>query len=158
MSHVYVSRVLDASVDAVWALLGRFEGLPDVLENVESELEHGSAPVVGAVRRLVMPGAPEMRERLVGMDAADRSYRYEMPSESIPFPIRSYLSTVRVRPVTASGSTFAEWFCDFDCDADVEAKMQRAFERSYTSFFDQLEKRLGSGSSSPAAAATPSPR
>ncbi|GGJ67526.1 hypothetical protein GCM10010121_092790 [Streptomyces brasiliensis] len=83
------------------------------------------------------------RERLVSMDAHDRSYRYEFPPDAIPFPVRTYVATIRVRPVTSSVHTFVEWYGDYDCDADVEDEMREAFLSCYSAFTADLAAYFG---------------
>lgn len=77
------------------------------------------------------------------MDDRDRSYRYEFAEWAVPFPVRSYLATIRVRPVTTTAATFLEWYGDFDCDADVEDEMSEAFLSRYAAFTDGLAQHLG---------------
>ncbi|GAA1518712.1 hypothetical protein GCM10009788_23450 [Nocardioides humi] len=125
-------------------MLGRFESIADFVGKLSAgELEGGGGPVVGAVRRLTIATGGVARERLVSMDARDRSYQYEFPAESIPFPVRSYLATIRVRPVTSTGTTFVEWYGDFDCDAAVEEEMRTAFLSRYVAFTADLVAHLG---------------
>ncbi|GGJ41283.1 SRPBCC family protein [Streptomyces brasiliensis] len=145
MSRAYVSDVLPAPVDTVWAVLGRFEGIADFVEKLSGgELEGDAGPAVGAVRRLVIrDGGQVVRERLVGMDAVDRSYSYDFPPGENPFPVRSYRATIRVRPVTRTNETFVEWYGDFDSDADVEAEMREAFVSRYSTFLRNLCGHLG---------------
>ncbi|TYL55505.1 SRPBCC family protein [Nocardioides sp. BGMRC 2183] len=143
MSRAYFSTVLAAPVDTVWAVLGRFEAIADFVDKLSAgEIEGGGEPVVGSVRSLTIASGGVARERLVSMDAHDRSYRYEFPAESIPFPVRSYVATIRVRPITSTDDTFVEWYGDFDCDAAVEEKMREAFLSRYVAFTRNLADHL----------------
>ncbi|GAA4753082.1 hypothetical protein GCM10023350_42980 [Nocardioides endophyticus] len=144
MSRAYFSTVVAAPVDAVWDVLGRFERIADFVGKLDhGELEGGGEPVIGSVRRLSIATGGVARERLVSMDALDRSYRYEFPAESIPFPVRAYLATIRVRPVTSADATFVEWYGDYDCDADVDREMREAFVGRYAAFTADLARHLG---------------
>lgn len=144
MSRAYFSTVVPAPVDTVWAVLGRFESIAGFVGKLSAgEVEGDGGPVVGSVRRLTIATGGVARERLVSMDALDRSYRYEFPEGSCPFPVRSYLATIRVRPVTSSGTTFVEWYGDFDCDAAVEEEMREAFLSRYSAFTADLARHLG---------------
>ncbi|MEF9901629.1 SRPBCC family protein [Streptomyces sp. P9-A2] len=145
MSRAYVSDILPAPVDTVWAVLGRFEDIADFVEKLsEGGLEGEGGPAVGSVRRLVLrDGGRVVRERLVAMDADDRSYSYGFPPGENPFPVRSYRATIRVRPVTRTNGTFVEWYGDFDCDAGVEAEMHEAFASRYSAFLGNLRDHLG---------------
>ncbi|MEU6526119.1 SRPBCC family protein [Streptomyces sp. NPDC046924] len=145
MSRAYFSEVLPAPVDTVWAVLGRFEDIADFVGKLSGgELEGDAGPVVGSVRRLVLrDGGRVVRERLVAMDADDRSYSYDFPPGENPFPVRGYRATIRVRPVTRTNETFVEWYGDFDSDAGVEADMREAFVSRYSTFLENLRDHLG---------------
>lgn len=144
MARAYFSAIVPAPVDEVWPVLGRFESIADFVAKLSAgELEGGTGPVVGAVRRLTLTAGGQARERLVSMDARDRSYTYEFPLGSNPFPVRSYLATIRVRPVSSTGETFVEWYGDYDCDAAAEAEMREAFLSRYSAFTADLCRHLG---------------
>ena len=53
-----------------------------------------------------------IRERLLSLDDARHcfSYNFEKPA----FPVKNYLATLRLYPVTHSDQTFAEWEATFD--------------------------------------------
>lgn len=143
MTRAYFSDIVPAPVDQVWAVLGRFEAISDFVHKLTAgEIENGPGPVVGSVRLLTLRGGGQVRERLVSMDAADRSYRYEFPEGQCPFPVRSYLATIRVRPVTTQDATFVEWYGDYDCDADVVESMRETFAGRYSEFIGNLHEYL----------------
>jgi len=127
MARSYASAVVPASADEVWSLVRDFNGLPNWHPAITgSEIEGGgSAEAVSAVRALTLADGGAVRERLVGLDDVGRSYTYEIVTG--PFPIRSYRSTIRVLPVTATGQAFVEWFGDYDADAADEAELDKAF-------------------------------
>lgn len=129
MPRPYASGVVPADADAVWRLVRDFNGLPAWHPAIAtSEIEAGPAATeVGAVRKLGMPDGGVVRERLVTLDDVARSYTYDIVES--PFPIRSYRSTIRVAPVTATGESFVEWWCDYDADAADEADLNSTFSR-----------------------------
>ncbi len=144
MSTAYFSDVIPAPVDAVWGVLGRFDRIPDFVHKIAAgQIEGTDGPVVGSVRLLTLQDGRQVRERLVSMDAIDRSYRYDFPPGANPFPVRSYLATIRVRPVTTQGATFVEWYGDFDCDSDVLEAMHTTFVGRYEEFIGNLYEHLG---------------
>lgn len=72
------------------------------------------------MRRLTLAGEGAVRERLVSLDDTDRSYTYDILES--PFPVRSYRSTIRVAPITATGESFVEWWCHYDADGSDERR------------------------------------
>lgn len=128
MPRPYASGVVPADADGVWRVVRDFNGLPSWHPAIEaSEIEQGpAAGEVGAVRRLTLAGGGgTVRERLVSLDDTDRSYTYDMLDG--PFPIRSYRSTVRVAPITATGESFVEWWAFYDADAGDETELNKTF-------------------------------
>lgn len=150
MSRAYFSDILPAAADRVWEVLGRFDGIPAFVHRISAgEIEGGQGAIVGAVRKLTIAAdGRQVRERLVSADLLDRSYRYEFPEGANPFPVRSYLATIRVRPVTTQDATFVEWYGDFDCDADVVDAMTETFTGRYAEFIANLREHLGLAMSS----------
>jgi uncharacterized protein YndB with AHSA1/START domain len=114
MARAYASIILKAPVETVWRLVRNFNGLPDwaapVLKSkIEDRLD---ADVVGCVRSFHMRNGAHVRERLMALDDANYcfSYNFETPA----FPVKNYLATLRLYPVTATDHTFAEWTATFD--------------------------------------------
>jgi hypothetical protein len=128
MPRPYASGVVPADADDVWRVIRNFDGLPAWHPAIAgSEIEPGpAAGEVGAVRSLAMAGGGgTVREQLVSLDDTDRSYTYDMLDG--PFPIRSYRSTVRVAPITATGESFVEWWAVYDAEAGDEAELNKTF-------------------------------
>jgi hypothetical protein len=150
LARAVVSTVLDAPVEVVWRLLGHFNGWPEFLPRiVTSDLEGGAgrAPV-GAVRRLILPDGRTACERLVQYDSVARSLTYEFDGPH-PFPVRTYTGSVRVRPVTVTGTTFVEWSGEFDADESDEPVARQIFEGIYVAFLADLEDHLHSSWTNP---------
>ncbi|WP_243793496.1 SRPBCC family protein [Saccharopolyspora gloriosae] len=127
MTRSYASAVVPATADQVWALVRDFNGLPQWHPAIKtSEIEAGASPAeVGATRRLTLADGGVVRERLVALDDTARAYTYEITEG--PFPVRSYRSTIRVLPITATGQSFVEWYSDYDTDAAEEEKLDQVF-------------------------------
>lgn len=126
MPRPYASSVIDATADDVWAVFRDFGGLADWHPTIDTcEIEPGpDSPVPGAVRRLTNQ-AGTFRERLLAQDDNARSQTYEFLES--PFPVRRYIATARVHPVTDSGKAFVEWYAEFDTDADAEKQLTEVF-------------------------------
>lgn len=126
MSRPYASGIVGADADEVWRLVRNFDGLPEWHPGIAtSRLESGTVDGVGAVRVLELAGGGTVRERLVALDDAARTYTYDILDS--PFAVRFYRSTIRVTPVTATGETFAEWWCEYDAEAAHEPELDATF-------------------------------
>lgn len=114
MARAYASTILDAPVEAVWAVIRDFNGLPAWNAAIaRSEVEDGlDSDVVGCIRRFHLPDGTLVRERLLGLNDRDYSFTYNF--ETPAFPVANYLARVRLLPVTDGNATFAEWEATFD--------------------------------------------
>jgi uncharacterized protein YndB with AHSA1/START domain len=114
MARAYASRIIKAPVEAVWSVVRNFNSLPGwAVGIVDSKIEGGlDADVVGCVRSFHTNDGTHIRERLLMLDDAHHcfSYNFEKPA----FPVKNYIATLRLMPVTNSDATFAEWEANFD--------------------------------------------
>jgi hypothetical protein len=127
VGYGYASGVVGRSADDVWALVRRFDALPDWHPAVaECVMLDGASPAeVGAHRRQVLANGGIAVARLVSLDDDARALCYEMLEG--PWAVRNYISTVRVSPVTLTGEAFVEWWGRYDADLADEPSLQAAF-------------------------------
>ncbi|WP_109005362.1 SRPBCC family protein [Streptomyces rishiriensis] len=109
MATAYWSSVFTGSADAIWAVVQRFNGLPDWHPAIRaSEITGGGDEITpGAVRVLTGADHSIYRDRLVDLDDADRTLTYEIVEA--PLPVRGYRSTLHVQPVADTGGAFLSW-------------------------------------------------
>ena len=124
MARAYASIVLKSPVETVWSLIRDFNGLPTWAPPVaRSKIEGGlDADVVGAVRSFYTRDGQHIRERLLMLDDARHSFTYNF--EKPAFPVKNYVATVRLFPVTHGDTTFAEWESNFDEAPGDEGKYE----------------------------------
>lgn len=146
--RAYVSCVLSHPVEAVWQVLGDFHAIDEWVPSIASAEVDGAAGrgSVGSVRILYRSDGIEVRERLVGYDERDHRFSYEFAGPH-RFPLRRFLATVRLRPVTSTGQTFLEWFADFDADESDEQGLTSTFESIYGALIEALCEHLGNAGS-----------
>jgi uncharacterized protein YndB with AHSA1/START domain len=125
MARAYASMILKAPVEAVWPMVRDFNGLPSWAPAVaRSKIEDGlAADVVGCVRSFHTHDGGHIRERLLALDDANYTFTYNF--EKPAFPVKNYLATLRLYPVTQTDQTFAEWTATFDEAPDDEGKYQK---------------------------------
>ena len=130
MARAYASIVLKAPVEAVWGLVRDFNALPKWAPAVaSSKIEGGlDSDVVGCVRSLAT--------RDGGPLSASGCCRSTMPTTASPiisrsrhFPVRNYIASVRLYPITHTDETFAEWESTFDEAAGDEGKYEAIISR-----------------------------
>lgn len=114
MARAYASIILKAPVETVWSLVRNFNGLPNWAPAIaNSKIENGlDADVVGCIRSFHTHDGGHIRERLLALDDANYCFTYNF--EKPAFPVKNYIATLRLYPVTATDNTFAEWTATFD--------------------------------------------
>jgi hypothetical protein len=121
MPQIFTSTVVGSPAGAVWALLRDFAAIGDWHPALPPcEIEDGPADRVGCVR--VFPLAGGHRETLIALDDQQRIITLAF-GDNAGMPIRSYTSTMAVRPVTLSNQAYIEWSSRFDCDEADEDKV-----------------------------------
>jgi uncharacterized protein YndB with AHSA1/START domain len=141
MASAYASIILKAPVETVWSIVRDFNGLPKWAPAVaRSKIENGlDADVVGCVRSFYTHDGTHIRERLLALDDANRflTYNFEKPG----FPVKNYIATLRLYPVTNGDMTFAEWSATFDEAIGDEGKYERIVSKDvFAANFANLAK------------------
>ncbi|MFD0068632.1 SRPBCC family protein [Streptomyces sp. NPDC056637] len=137
MASTSVSRIVPASPDKVWNLIGGFDTLPDWLPYIpESTLLEG-----GRVRRLKNPEGEVIIERLVDFNETERHYSYAILQA--PFPVNGYVSTIRVHTVPGRDDvTEVQWSGRFNPDNATDDEVVDLFNGIYTDGLDALNQTL----------------
>ncbi|MFE1195643.1 SRPBCC family protein [Streptomyces olivaceoviridis] len=137
MASTSVSRIVPASPDKVWSLIGGFDALPDWLPYIpESTALEG-----GRVRRLKNPEGEVIIERLVDFNEAERHYSYAILQA--PFPVNGYVSTLRVHAIPGEeNAAEVQWSGRFNPDGATENEVVELFTGIYRDGLDALHKTL----------------
>ena len=146
MVNVFVSTVIDASPDRVWAIIRDFNGLPDWMPVVASSRIENDEPSdrIGCVRNFVLEDGGQIRERLLSLSDYDYACSYAILSS--PMGVRDYVANMRLIPVTDTGRTFMEWSARFDCEPGRERELQTQIgEGVFLAGMNALKARLGGG-------------
>ncbi len=147
------STVLDAPLAEVWAVLRDFNGHAEWHPAIaESTIEDGRpADAVGCVRRFrLRNGGGVLREQLLWFDDGAHGFGYCLLAG--PLPLRDYVATVRLRPVTDGGGTFWTWESRFRAPADEAVRLAELVgEGIYQAGFAALRRRLARAPGSAAA-------
>lgn len=124
MLRVYVSVVMDVTVEEAWSVLRDFNALPVYHRFFkDSYIENGwPADRIGCVRNFkTKEGDDYIREQLLSLSDRDYLCCYTIIEASVP--LLNYVSEMRLRSVTESQQTFGEWWAEFNTPADQEADL-----------------------------------
>jgi len=135
---IRISAVLAMPLERAWARVRDFNGLPAWHPAViESAIERGEPPDrVGCVRSYKRRDGLALREQLLVLDDLATGVTYRLLDASIP--VRDYIATLRLAPITESGDTFAEWLAWYDCAAADERSLREAIEGVFRAGLDSL--------------------
>ncbi len=114
MPKIHHSIIVEAPVEAVWAVVRDFNGLPNWLPGVAGSSIEGGEPAdrVGCVRLIAVEGGASCSERLIALDDSRYSMSYGFVQNL--FPIRGHLATLELIPVTSGERTFVQWSAEFE--------------------------------------------
>ena len=129
MAKVYVSGVIDAPVDKVWAYARDFNGHHEWHPLIaESHVEGGKpSDQVGCVRNFTLSNGGKLREQLLTFSDLDRFFTYNIIVS--PMPIKDYIATFRCKPITEGDKTFVEWSAEFEVGPEHEAQIKQQVRR-----------------------------
>jgi hypothetical protein len=144
MVRVVESTVLDAPVEAVWAVLRDFNGFDRWHPAIaDSHIERGySADKIGCVRRLHLADGSEVREQLLTLSDADMAFSYCLLDT--PIPLLNYVAHLRLAPVTDGDRTFWHWQSRFDTPPGREMELRDLVSNGiFRAGFDAVREHMG---------------
>ena len=144
MASIFVSSVLDAPVDRVWARIRDFNALPRWHPLIaESQIEDGlPSDKIGCVRNFRLQNGDRIRERLLGLSDHDLFCTYTILES--PMPLENYVATLRLTPVSVGDQTFIEWTAEFDCAPEVEEELVTDIGQNvFRGGFESLKRHFG---------------
>ena len=140
MIKVYVSSVLEAPADRVWAIIRDFNALPRWTPFVvESRIESNqSADRVGCVRNFKLKDGGVIREQLLALSDFDLQCSYSILES--PMGVQNYVATLKLTPITDGDRCFAEWWAEFDCPPEREQALSQLIGQDvFQAAFDHLK-------------------
>lgn len=139
---VFCSSVIDAPVDAVWAMIRDFAGMAGWHDEISRMHMLGGvrADKVSGVRDFLF-GEGHLNEELIQLCDRSRSYTYRITKS--PMPWLHYVSGPRLWPVTDTNRTFGTWFGDWTASpADDLVLIPQVHDGVYQKAFDTVAARL----------------
>ena len=144
MPRVFVSSVVEAPAEKVWATIRRFDTAADWLPFVRSSpIEDGGDPTrVGCIRVVTQADGAVFREVLVALSDANRSYSYTFVGS--PVPVRDHRTTLRVLPITDGDRSYVEWSSRFEIASENERQLVELMNRNFLAGLRSLAERFRS--------------
>jgi len=139
MATARVTRELDVPAAALWRLVSSFGDTSWMPGGAQVTL-HGSGP--GMERRIAAGPDKVIRERLESVDERSRTLVYTIP-ENVPFPVKDYRATLRVREKGAASEL--DWSASFEPDGVSEAQAAQAIEGMYGVMVGWIRDRVKAG-------------
>ena len=127
MTKIFVSAVIDAPVEKVWAKVRDFNNLPEWHPKFSrSHIEGGFASDrIGCVRNFdIAGGGGTIRERLLELSDVEHSFRYCILAS--PLPVEGYVAQLTLYPVTVGDKTVGIWTAEFEVTNDDETGVVNA--------------------------------
>ncbi|PYJ89931.1 MAG: MxaD family protein [Verrucomicrobia bacterium] len=142
MPRIFVSSVVNAPPEKLWATIRRFDAVAEWLPFVRSSpIEDGGDPTrMGCVRVLTQTDGEVFREVLVALSDAERFYSYTFVSS--PVPVHNHCTTLRVLPITDGDRSYVEWSSRFEIDPQYEAQLVDLMNRNFLAGLRALAEKF----------------
>lgn len=144
LQKVVRSTVIDAPIARVWEVMRDFNSHDqwhDVVDH--SRIEHGEpSSRVGCVRNFTLKDGNHIREQLIGLSDSEYKSIYTILDATVP--LKRYVATVTLKPVTDGDRTFWHWESSFETPAGQERELATMVaEGVYEAGFANLRRYLG---------------
>jgi hypothetical protein len=144
MARVFVSSVVNAPIEDVWAKIRDFNGLPQWHPTiVDSHIEDGQpSDTIGCVRSIDLKGGGNIREQLLALSDEDHLCTYTILTS--PLALETYVATLHLLPITDGNRTYGRWTAEFKCPAEEEEGLKKLVgEAVFQAGFDALKAIFG---------------
>jgi len=144
MTKIFVSAVINAPIEKVWAQVRDFNNMPDWHPKFSRSHIEGGLPSdrVGCVRNFdIAGGGGTIRERLLELSDLEHSFRYCILTS--PLAVKGYVAQLTLYPVTVGDKTVGIWTAEFQPTDDNEAGTVDAVANgTFGLAFEVLNNRL----------------
>jgi hypothetical protein len=142
MARVYVSAIMNATLDQAWILLRDFGDLGNYHPSFKESFIEGNDPPdrVGCVRNFKVRDGGVVRERLLALSDAEHRCRYTIIEVDADW--RNYVAEMHLLPVTEGNRCFGEWWAEWDVDPLQEAEAMARVEGTFRRFFECVNERF----------------
>ncbi|RYX92179.1 MAG: SRPBCC family protein [Comamonadaceae bacterium] len=143
MARVYVSAVMNATLEQAWGLLRDFGALGNYHPYFENSfIEEGKpADQVGCIRNFKgRDGGGIIRERLLALSDDEHRCRYAILEVDADW--KNYVAEMHLLRVTEGDRCFGEWWAEWDVPADEEAAALERVKGTFRTFFECVDQQF----------------
>jgi len=142
MARVYVSAIMNATLDQAWILLRDFGDLGNYHPSFKESFIEGNDPPdrVGCVRNFKVRDGGVVRERLLALSDAEHRCRYTIIEVDADW--KNYVAEMHLLPVTEGNRCFGEWWAEWDVDPLQEVEAMARVEGTFRKFFECVNERF----------------
>jgi hypothetical protein len=145
MVKVFISSVIQAPSDKVWAVVRDFNDMPSWHPLISRSTIDGGRPSdsIGCIRTLTLTDGVKVREQLLSLSDFDYSFSYAILESGLD--VNNYVAGLKLTPVTDGNHTFAEWTAEFETTPGTEQEMADQIGNGvFQAGFDALKIQLSS--------------
>jgi len=143
MVKVFISSVIKAPADKVWAAVRDFNDMPSWHPLISRSTIDGGQPSdsIGCIRTLTLTDGVQVREQLLSLSDFDFSFSYTILESGLD--VDNYVAGLKLTPVTDGNHTFAEWTAEFETTPGTEKEMADQIGNGvFQAGFDALKEKL----------------
>lgn len=143
MARVYVSAVMNATLEQAWSLLRDFGALGDYHPYFENSFIEDGKPSdqVGCIRNFTgRDGGGVIREHLLALSDDEHRCRYTILEVDTDW--KNYIAEMHLLPVTEGNRCFGEWWAEWDVPAEEEAAALDRVKGTFRTFFECVDQKF----------------
>jgi len=141
-TRAYSSVVIHAPIDTVWEALRDFTFPSRFFHTIEScEMDEGVPPTTVGGSRVLRWKTGEVRtQRLIALDDQYHQSVWELVTAEPSVEVEAIITTLKLRRVSSSNSTFVSWESDFS--AGVSQDFVNYEQKAYTQNLEEIKTIL----------------
>ena len=142
MARVYVSAVMNATLEQAWGLLRDFSALGNYHPFFDNSFIEDGRPAdqVGCIRNFKARDGGVIREKLLALSDDEHRCRYAILEVVADW--KNYVAEMHLLPVTEGQRCFGEWWAEWEVPADQEAAAAERVAATFRTFFECVDRQF----------------
>ena len=142
MIEIFVSSVIPAGIDRVWAVVRDFNTMPVWHPLIkDSRIEAGAqSDQIGCVQNFTLTDGSRIREQLLSLSDSDHSFSYRILEADLL--LMNYTASLSLERITDGNATFGRWRARFNTPSGQEKVLSdKVANDVFQAGFDALKAR-----------------